>query len=649
MSFNSVAEFTKAHTLTTAERLLIKHVQSGTPCILNNGALPPEGDPEDDVEIRAPLLRLLIIGGTAECGLHPSGVILVGAHITENLDLRFTKTRGQCTLDACLFDETPSFAQTKLTQLSLERSKLPGIFAQGINVRGDLFLRNLIAEGTVDLMGAEIGGQLECEGARLTGVENIAFLAQSANIGASIRFSSVIAKGLIDISGARVKAQLDCTGAEIDGGIDQNGYQLRSLQAQRFSSGESVHLNRLRTTGTVSFNGAKIGGQLNLSSAILDGGLGKFSKRLRALNAQGAKIVDDLVLFEASAVGTVDLNAAEIGGQLNFQGSTFDGSSSITLDDQAEPAISQQGIALMCQRLSVGHGFFLNHVTSIKGLIHLEGAKIGDLVDDPEGISVANIFIDGFVYDRIGGRSPKSFSARKDWLYRGSRLDVTFSPQPYTQFAKVLREMGHASEARKVIMERERILFDEAWNSDLKLFTAAITTPADKGDSGQIWLRMWCRRLWAGLASRTVGYGHAPERALFWSLGLILFGTVLYFIAYHSGLMVPNSDVIMVSQDWLAEYAKNAAATNAASPTLEWVKNAPSAQHYETFYSLYYATDVFLPLVDFGQESTWAATTTTNAGKTLRFFTFAYQIAGWVITALGIAAITGFVQKGTPD
>ena len=71
--------------------------------------------------------------------------------------------------------------------------------------------------------------------------------------------------------------------------------------------------------------------------------------------------------------------------------------------------------------------------------------------------------------------------------------------------------------------------------------------------------------------------------------------------------------------------------------------------HCETFFAAIYAVDVFLPIVDLGQESAWAATTTTNCGIALRIFTFANQVAGWVVTSLGIAAVTGFVQRGSPD
>ena len=71
--------------------------------------------------------------------------------------------------------------------------------------------------------------------------------------------------------------------------------------------------------------------------------------------------------------------------------------------------------------------------------------------------------------------------------------------------------------------------------------------------------------------------------------------------------------------------------------------------HCETFFAAIFAVDVFLPIVNLGQESAGAATTTTTCGIALRIFTFAYQVAGWMVTSRGLAAITVFVQRGSPD
>jgi hypothetical protein len=169
MQFKTVKEFlaqTGKDAPLAAEEKLIKACRAGQPCILSE-TRPTSGT--DANTLRAPLLRMLILGGTAECGLHERGVTVKGAWITGTLDLAYCTARGQTALDDCHFVEEPSFPSAKLNLLSLQRSHLPGLFAQGMEVSSSVFLRNLTATGTVAVNSAKIGGQLDCTGANLNG------------------------------------------------------------------------------------------------------------------------------------------------------------------------------------------------------------------------------------------------------------------------------------------------------------------------------------------------------------------------------------------------------------------------------------------------------------------------------------------------
>jgi hypothetical protein len=369
--------------------------------------------------------------------------------------------------------------------------------------------------------------------------------------------------------------------------------------------------------------------QAEVAQLSLDG------SHLPGLFAQGAKVTGSMFLRGVTATGTVDVTGAQIGGQLVCTGATLDGG---------------KGKALKGQSLRVEGQFLFREVKSVTGRVDLSSAEVRDLVDDAESWrKCSDLLLDGFTYDRIGGNtSPKTFAARKTWLEKGSRFQDEFRPQPYTQFARAMRAVGHVAEARKTLVERDRILFAEAEKADRAALEQALRgDQAARADSGKIWLRMRGRRLWAGLTRRVVGYGHMPERALYWVLGFWLAGTVGYFIAYRAGLMVPNSDVIMVSAEWL-----EAVKADRLAPTGLWTGDGVRASaHYETFFSLIYALDLFLPVVDLGQEKAWAVTTPVlfGWGWWLRVASFAYQIAGWGIISLGLAAVTGFVQRNGPE
>lgn len=417
---------------------------------------------------------------------------------------------------------------------------------------------------------------------------------------------------------------------------------IRALALQATSLHEAgVWLEGAVITGRLDLNFAKCRGQLVLHSCrflqepqMTQTELAQLSldgSHLPGLFAQGVVVTGSLFLSNATATGTVDVNSARIGGQLACEGATLNGDG---------------GDALNGQSLIVTGGFLFRQVKAIADRVDLSSAHVGDLVDDTASCALcSDLILDGFTYDRIvGNTAPKSFAARKDWLKKGSRFEGEFAPQPYTQFAKVMRAAGHLGEARKALMARDCILFDEAEKADRAAHrTAYYGGDNFKGDSGRIWLRMRGRRLWSGLSRWVIGHGHHPEYALFWALAAVIFGAIWFTLAWAAGVMVPNSDVILTSADWLA--AMDAAKI---APTPAW-SALPSAKHYETFYALPYALDVFVPLVSLGQEQAWAASTVTWFGWATRWMSFGFQIGGWVVTSLGIAAITGFVQRNSPE
>ena len=110
MFYRSIAEFEAKAAPTEPEKALIAACRAGTPCILGDGTLPdaPKPDSPDPTRtIRAALLRLLIVGATPDCGLHPSGVWVIGAFVPDELDLSFETGSGAFVLQNCRFEYPP--------------------------------------------------------------------------------------------------------------------------------------------------------------------------------------------------------------------------------------------------------------------------------------------------------------------------------------------------------------------------------------------------------------------------------------------------------------------------------------------------------------------------------------------------------------
>jgi hypothetical protein len=138
------------------------------------------------------------------------------------------------------------------------------------------------------------------------------------------------------------------------------------------------------------------------------------------------------------------------------------------------------------------------------------------------------------------------------------------------------------------------------------------------------------------------GYGYEPLRSL-GALGLLfLAATALAHFAWEEGSMAPNSGVLLTSEGWRA-YAE---APDIANPADAWSDADGPGRDWESFNRYAYAADVVIPIIEFGQTDAWAPSTTRGpVGWHLWWARWALSVAGWVVTALGAAAVTGIIRR----
>ena len=412
-------------------------------------------------------------------------------------------------------------------------------------------------------------------------------------------------------------------------------------------NGWGVRLEGAHVTGALDLSFARAKGVTQLASCRFDRDLTALQSRFESLelsfsafsgvDLQGTEVTGSVFLRQITASATVDVNAATIGGQLNCDGAEFN---------------SAKGEALLAQRMRVTEGLFWRSVTVAEGWINLSSAHVGDLVDDldswpPEG----RLILDGFTYDRISGSFTDAHS-RIAWLERGTTWKGKFHPQPFTQLAKVLHEMGHEGGARKVLLHREKLLGRHARARSL----------AETGRRAQLlkWPRYSYRLLLDWTHRYLAGYGYFPQRS-FWSLFvLIALATVPAHFAWQEGSFAPNSGPVLVSRDWqqLAKSEGNPAAVwsgdalpapmralDPPPPLEDWRAEAPG-RDWETFNRYAWAADLVIPIIDLGQTDAWAPSTTRQGwGKALYWLRWVFILAGWLVTALGAAAITGLIRR----
>ena len=300
--------------LKPAEATLLAECDSGLVVVIGDGTRPPEDAPEA-VRIRASFLRWLILGAEgAARGPHETGVRVQGAFIesdgpegdgTRGLNLAGCAVAWDIALFSCQFENGPWFFGARLAGLYLDESWVPGLVADRLETRRGLHLRNgFESDGAVRLLGARIGGNLDCFGAKLRNEGGFALVADGlTTIGGVFLRDGFESDGAIRLHGAQIGADLDCGGAKL---LNSGG---KTLHADRLTTTGGVFLtNGLESDGEIRLPGARISGNLDCNGAKMS------NARTNALTAAGARIAGTLFLRGGpSVIGAIDLANAEIG------------------------------------------------------------------------------------------------------------------------------------------------------------------------------------------------------------------------------------------------------------------------------------------------------------------------------------------------
>jgi hypothetical protein len=393
---------------------------------------------------------------------------------------------------------------------------------------------------------------------------------------------------------------LTMIGCSIPAGADLSYAHLRGIDFRRSWTGPisadeavidgDVGLQRGRY-GEVSFFRAAINGDIDCSGAQMIGG--------NPFSAVDATIKGDLEFHDGFATaGTIDLRLARVERSVSFHDVRFSG-----------PA----GNGLNAERAVIGGTlYWVDIATTPHTQLDLDDARAGALWDDERSWPApGNLDIKGFVYNDFSG-GPTNGIERLRWL-RLQAEPLRAQPQPYWQLALVLRGDGAEEGAVRVEVARENALTEYG---DMNLAT-----------------RLWRFALWA-----TIGYGYRPLRAVWWILGFVIFGAMLFRWGYGARLITPTSESAYES----------------------FVSTGTPPKYYPPFSSLVYSLENFLPVVDLHQGAFWRPNPHHRPGdsgrmlkwsgetapaKLLRWYLWLHILAGWTITPLLFAGLTGLLRN----
>ncbi len=513
---------TEFEPLLPAELKLVELAGSGTRVEIGDGKLPSAE--AVDVEIRAGLIRLILLGLDPAAVPHAKGIRVRGARITGVLDFQGVDCENDLSLSRCVIDNAPVFVNAQMRGVYLSGCSCAGISADNAVFEGSVYLRNgFESTGEISMPGARIRGDLQICDARIDGDGRAAVFANSIRIGGSVYLG--------------------------DYPYDNADTQLHSVGAIVLSNADIEEDFYCRN---VAISSPTLGAQV-----VIDG-------------AEGDNVI------------ALSIARADVRGVLYFKNNQISG-----------------------------------------GIVNFSGAQTRRLNDEPMGVGNGQaIRLDGFEYQDFAQHTDVSVEARLDWLSRRPE-GIEFRSQPYEQLARVLYRIGHRDDAELVLIEKEK--FQRAANRELV--------------DGGMWVAMAIRDALGGLM---IAYGYRPARVIVWALVLLVALGLYFHKTWQVGDMTPAAAPILVSAGWVS-----ATETHPENPGAYWASKGQAGQDYETFEAFAYAADLLIPIVNLGQEDAWGPSTSrSDWGWHGWWIRWVAKIMGWVITALGAAAVTGVIRRG---
>ncbi len=594
------------------------------------------------------------------------GLKIIGARIEGSLDLNFLRMDFPLILRQCAFmgaiwleraavrflDLSGSYVTSSQAYGTSGRAVELAINARGLNVEGDVrFQEEFCAIGEVSLQGAIIGGDLLCRHSTFSNAEGYALIAQNSEVKGSVFLDgSFEAVGEVNFRCSHIGGDFQCK----DG---------KFKNARRNTAGVSLNLSGCEIKGNVSFiYDFESTGIVSLSNTFIGGNLnccmGKFHNESRdhqapSLVINSAEIRGSVLLNWVHSIGQVQLSNSSVSGNINCRNGRFEVNKNSSWHEQENLPISlryflDDDTPLCIEGMDIRGSVLLSENFTANGWVSFVGSKIGKTFnftpEYPAHVSVdfrsaristlwdrkeswpehGNLVLNGFVYERIALGSPVNGADRLNWIRRQNLKD-NFSPQPYEQAARVLQASGHQEAAIKVLIGKQDDLRKYGGLSKIKQF-------------------------WNLFLSRTIAHGYKPHRALLFSLVIVFIGLIIFDLGYTHGLIEP-SELEAYSISNTKDLSTSAPIYSEPDSSPQMPKTTPS---YPEFYSLMYSMDVFLPIIDFHQESFWIPRASRGKeispfklrwGGVLLAYFWLHISLGWVFTSLWVAGFTGLVRR----
>ncbi|MEE9214116.1 MAG: hypothetical protein V3U54_04860 [Thermodesulfobacteriota bacterium] len=478
-------------------------------------------------------LQVILFDDSYRCALTHRGVRIIGAWFTDTivltdatvaLQLWFGGSRFDSKVKLVYFESTQSlsFVRSTFTELTLRGA----VIKHALNMNGCKFEGKLTMDGLqvggllamsdeakfkdVNLCGAKIGDQLDMSGSVFTGTLNMDKIQVESSL---FMRSTVMIKEVILLS-AKIDGQLDMSGSIFFDKLDMNSLEVKdSLFMRSGVMFKEVILRGAKIQENLEMNGSRFNGNIDMTSVQIGSHLFMQKKAVfAAVNLSNTKVEGILSMDSSIFSGNMTMENLEVVSQLFMRSSKFEALVSMIFANIGSSLIISDSkfLSLNLTGTQIGKEFCLGTEIHPKtkwetgSTLILRNTKVGALQDLPDAWP-DKLELVGFTYSQLGGFAAgerqsmyqRSISWMREWLEKQN----DYSPQPYEQLGKVLREAGYKTKANDILFEgkkRER--------------REALTWP-----TWLTWFNLTLQHIF-------VGYGYRFRFTFFWVIALTIIG-----------------------------------------------------------------------------------------------------------------------------
>lgn len=185
-----------------------------------------------------------------------------------------------------------------------------------------------------------------------------------------------------------------------------------------------------------------------------------------------------------------------------------------------------------------------------------------------------------------------------------------------------------------------RVLLDQGYEDAFREVIIAMRIERRRKGNLSAWMSFFD---WL-LLDVPVRYGYRPWRAIAWGGVICLVAAWLFWLGFTAGAVAPAEGDVLVK----ANEKKEAYLDLLSPPERQEAARLPLTRFlpegYPHFVPLTYAIDLFLPVIDLGQERFWVPHAGHEVGLWLWVLKWGVIVSGWYLTTLFISSFTGLLR-----